>query len=79
MVIMKKRFIPLCVAVIIGISVSYGGVSTRISKTGWANFPETLLDWFSILGAVGILSFLVILIFFYLKTDNDDLKTKSLD
>ena len=69
--IIKKRFIPLYVAVFFGIIISYGGISTRISKTGWENFPEALLGWFSILGAVGIFSFLLVLLFFYLKDEND--------
>ncbi len=70
MVIIKKKFAPLCIAIIFGITVSYGGISTRIAKTGWANFPDTLLDWSSIIGAAGILLFLIVLIFCYLKTEN---------
>lgn len=76
MVIIKKKFAPLCVAIFFGIIVSYGGISTRIAKTGWANFPDTLLDWSSIIGAAGILLFLIVLIFCYSKTENKN-KIKS--
>jgi len=69
--VFENRFIPFWVAAFLGFAVSYGGISTRISKTGWENFPEELLDWFSILGAVGIFSFLLVLLFFYLKDEND--------
>ncbi len=33
---------------------------TRIGETGWENFPNAMLDWFVILGSVGIL-FLIIM------------------
>jgi len=63
----QKQFIPLYAAALIGISFSYLSLSTRIYKTGWESFPETLLDWFSIISAIGILSFLSYLLILYLQ------------
>ena len=63
----QNRLIPLCVAAFCGILISYLALSTRISKTGWENFPESMFDWLSIISTTGIFSFLLYLLVHYLK------------
>jgi len=56
----KHKSLPIVVGSIIILSyLIYSSLSTRIRATGWEHFPITMLDWFAIIGSIGLFVLLI--------------------